>query len=720
MTQLWQRISVKRPRWVIGLSVIFLVFLGWYGFGIFGTLTAASDLAAPGTQSYEATEAIKEEFGAPSSSQIILFERKDAKLGRVDSEAYQAEVTRLLAPLEGEATSILTFGTTGADAFISHDDSSTYAVVALEDDENAYAILRSFTDRADQSKLSISIGGNDALNAEMGDVVSRELLYVELFSVPILLGLLLLFFRSFIASLIPIGIAIFTVIGGFAITRLFSNFVTIDAYAVNVITILGIGLSIDYALLSVNRFREELPKGIDYAVKKIIATSGHTIFFSGITVIACLLALSIFPIEIMRSIAVGGAAAVAVAIATTYIVLPPVLKLLGSNIDKGTVRHKKKADSEVDTSSIWYRVASLTTSRPILSLTLGLAVVGLALIPLLQFQPAGMDHNWLSRSIESGKVMTKLSDNFTSSTPDAHIVAKVDGSLGYGEKLDLSCELTDTFAQQKHINAVQSATSLAPDMSCGALKQLHTAGMVPAELQAMMDEYIGRDIIVFNAFFEDVSSAKKDTAILALRDIKKEGVEILVGGMTAEIYDVNQIYFSKTPIVVGVIAISMIALLAIALRSFVVPVQAIITNSLGIAISIALVVGIFQLGWFSGITGWPQVDGIALTAPVLVIAIAFGLAMDYSVFLFSRMREVYDETNDVKQSIRVSITKTGPIITAAAMAFFVVVAGLAFSSTLMMQMIGIGLAIAVVVDAFFVRLILVPALMTLLGRFGWK
>ena len=191
-------------------------------------------------------------------------------------------------------------------------------------------------------------------------------------------------------------------------------------------------------------------------------------------------------------------------------------------------------------------------------------------------------------------------------------------------------------------------------------------------------------------------------------------------GTVAQFYDSNHAYYKSAPWAIAIIAISMILLLAFALKSIVVPLQAIIINSIGLAISLSVIVGVFQHGWFGGLTGWPQVDGIVLAAPILVASIAFGLAMDYSVFLYSRMRETYDRTGDSTEAVREGIVKTGPIITAAAGALFVVVIGFLSSSVLFMQIIGLGMAVAVIVDAFFIRLILVPSIMTLLGKHSWR
>lgn len=716
LTSFWQKVSTKHPRKVVAVSVVLLVVLGWYGFGLFGSLSAEGDMAVKNTESHEVGEQIREEFGSSEGGQILLFESKEA--GPARSEAFLSDVEQVLERLDDDAT-VLSYVNTGSATFLSHDGEKTYALVTYQDAEQPYETLKSFVESVDEPGVSVSIGGNDALNAEMGSVVAQELLLVELISLPILLVLLLVFFRSPVATLIPIGIALFTVVGGLAITRLLSNFLTIDVYAVNIITILGIGLSIDYALLSVNRFREELPKGVDGAVKKVIATSGHTVFFSGATVIACLAALLVFPIDIMRSIAIGGAAAVAVALATTGLVLPSVLKLLGGSIDKGRIGRKKQVTAP-GKESVWYRAARLTTSRPVLSLAVGMAVIVLAFVPLLQFKPAGMTYEWLSRNIESGRVAKVLSEEFDSSSADAVVVATVSEGTDFAGIIDLSCQLTDEIGAQSGVQSVQSATTLGGGITCDNLRQMYAANLMPPELRPAMESHVSGQLVTFNVVMDEADSATKEATMLALRDLEADNVDIMVGGVVAEVYDMNQVYLKYAPYAIGIVVVSMIVLLAIALRSIVVPIQAVITNVLGLSITIGMLVGIFQLGWFSDLTGWPQVEGIALTAPILVVTIAFGLAMDYSVFLFSRMREVYDETGDPKQAIRVSIAKTGPIITAAAMAFFVVVAGLAFSSTLMMQMIGVGLAIAVVVDAFFIRLLIVPAVMSLLGRFGWK
>lgn len=718
MTAWWQKISTTYPKWVVTGSIIVFLLLGWYGFGVFNALSDSSSMDALKTESAKTSQLIEETFGTAPSNQIVLFSRTDASLGDADSAAFQAEVTELLTPLQNDASSIMTFSTTKSENFLSRDKSMTYAVVTMDgSSKEIYQTLRTFADEADQSKLSVSVGGEAALIEEMNEIVTHQLGIIELVSLPVLLVLLLFFFRSIVASFVPLGIAICTVVGAFAIARFLSQFVVIDSYAVNVITILGLGLSIDYALLSVNRFREELSGGVDHAVKRMIATSGHTIAFSGVTVMACLLSLLVFPFDIMHSIAIGGAAAVATAMATTYVVLPSVLKLLGHRIDAGRL-WKKKAVAEK--RGFWYKIASYTTSHPVISLGIGLGVVAIALVPLLQFQPGNMNYKWLARGAESQKVLQTLTEDFPSSTADITVVATLPSGLDATERLTLSCTVTEKLRHIEHVTSVMSATPVSNELPCEAIQMLSASATLPAELQLAQQNYSRDTALKFDVFLDDTDMKGEEAALLAIRNLTIPEGELLTTGTVAQFYDSNHAYYTAAPWAIVIIVVSMLVLLAAALKSFVVPFQAIIINCLGLAISLAVVVGVFQLGWFGAITGWPQVEGIVLAAPILVAAIAFGLAMDYSVFLYARMREVYDETGDSTEAIRQGIVKTGPIITAAAVALFVVVVGFLSSSVLFMQIIGLGMAVAVIVDAFFVRLILVPAIMKLVGKHSWR
>lgn len=721
MTNWWQVVSTKHPKWVIVPAAILMLILGVYGLGVFGSLTNSTAMNANGTESAEATKLIEEKFGAAPNSQVVLFTRVDESLGDAESDKFQAEVGRLLEPLQEEASSIVSYATTHSDNFLSRDKKMSYAIVNIEGEhKDIYEKLRSYADNADQSKFKISIGGEAALLSETNKIVATQLGAIELISLPILLLLLIYFFRSVVASLVPLGIAICTVLGAFAIARLLAGFIDIDNYAVNVITFLGLGLSIDYALLSVNRFREELPGGVEHAVKTMVATAGHTIVFSGITVIACLLSLLVFPFDIMHSIAIGGAAAVATAMATTYILLPSVLRLIGNRIDKGEIGVKQRDRIAKAQRNLWGRMAHATTSHPIVTLCAGIGVVLLAILPVLKFQPGELDYQWLARGAESQEVYRVMSEDFPSSNPDVTALLVMSGAIDRSDQIDASCEMTTRLARVAGVESVISATPISAQLSCSAIQMMDATDKVTPELQTVMDSYMTAGALKFDVILKAADMEGTEKILDDLRNVDTPQGELLLTGLEAQFNDSNRTYYKYAPYAVAIIGVSMIVLLSFALKSIVVPLQAVIINSISLAISLAAIVGVFQLGWFSGLTGWPSVDGIVLAAPILVAAIAFGLAMDYSVFLYSRMREVYDATGDSLEAVRQGIVKTGPIITAAAVALFVVVVGFLSSSVLFLQIIGLGMSIAVIVDAFFVRLVLVPAIMTLIGKHSWR
>ncbi len=721
MTKWWQKISTKYPWRVLAVSLVVFIGLSWYAVGLFGNLSGSSAGILKDTNASIAQDKLEENFGVSPSSQVLLFERKDAGLGEASSASYQAEVARILAPLKDEVTSITTYASTGSDAFISRDKTATYAAIATSgSSEDVYNMLTNFVDKADQTKLKISIGGIAASMQQTVKTAESELIRTELFTLPILLILLIIFFRSGVAALVPIGISILTIIGAFAIANFATRFLAIDSYAVNVITILGVGLSIDYALLSVMRFREELAKrDVEHAVRTIIKTSGHTIIFSGVTVIACLLSLLVFPIEMMRNIAVGGAAAVIMGIIVTIVILPSVLQIVGKNIDKLHLPFWRESHKNPG-KTFWAWVANFTTSHPIWSLVVGIAVVAVALLPLGSFSPGPMDSKWLARNSSSHYVSQYMDERFDIPSSAITALVTLPNNITAAERLDFSCAIKERLNAIGGVKAVISATPVSGSLSCEQIKYMVAMNMLPSQLQALMKTNMRVDALKFDIVIKDeVGSKAASRTLNEVRLIKPESGDIYVGGTLATYEDNNKLYFEAIPWSAAIIVISMLLLLSVSLRSIILPIQAIVINSIALAISVAAIVGVFQLGWFGDITGWQTVSGITLAAMILVISIAFGLAMDYSVFLYSRMREVHKLTDDPKHAIRQGVIKTGPIITAAALALFVVVAAFSGSSILFMQIIGLGLAVAVLVDAFFVRLILVPSIMALMGKFSW-
>ncbi len=720
MIRWWQEISTKKPWWVIGVSAVFMIVLGWYALGIFDHIDGGDSFSAMGTESERTSQLIEEKFGSSPTNEIILFERKDTSLGQADSSTFQAEVNRLLQPLANKVESVNTYATQPSQSYISIDKTSTYAtVVGKGTSQEIYKIMQDFADTADQSKLKISIGGMSATMEQTTNQVSSDLARTELITLPILLILLTFFFGSIVAALIPLGMSLVTIIGAFAIARFVTGFISVDSYAVNVITILGIGLSIDYALLSVNRFREEVAKGsVSQATRTIIDTSGRTIFFSGITVIACLLSLLVFPLEFLHSVAIGVTSAIAMAIVFTVVVLPSILQVIGKRINSLKIPFVHQGRGA---SRFWSLTANLTTKYPIRTLTLGLFALVVALVPLGQFQlSTSMDHHWVARGSSAQYVSRALSEDFDISAPSLTVLHSFASSISVEDQIKQSCQLTEKLRALKGVETVISPTPATPELNCDTQQQIVAYNQLPEPLQSIYAQNITAGATRYGIISSyPVGSPEAGQTLKAIRNITPANGELLVGGTEADAYDTNQAYLNSIPLAIAIIVISMFVLLAIQLNSLLIPLQAIIINLMSLAISFAAVVGVFQLGWIDTLTGWGTVDGIVMTPLVLIAPIGFGLAMDYSVFLYSRMREVYDESKQPLEAVRQGITKTGPIITAAAVMVFAVVVAFAGSSVMIMQIIGIGLGVAVLVDAFFVRLVLVPSIMALMSKASW-
>ncbi len=721
MMSWWKRVSTKHPWRVIGVASLAVVLAAWYGLGLFGAIKNSDDMAVSGTESAAARAAIEQHFGTTGQTEIVLVERVDAGLGTVESPEYQAELQRLFAPLRSAVETVNTYADQPNPALVSRSHTATYAVIVGKGNDAAAIskVLSDFVTAADQSKLKLSVGGTSTTVTQMSQRVGHDLERAELMTFPLLLILLMVFFGSTVAAIIPLGMSAVTIVGAFAVARLMTHVLTIDSYAVNVITILGIGLSIDYALLSVSRFREELRHGsVEHAVRTVVSTSGRTIFFSGVTVIVCLLTLLVFPLEFLHSIAIGSASAILVAVLLTVVVLPSILMVLGKRINAWHLPFIRQHTGE---SKLWSRLARFVTRRPLVTLVAGLVVIALALVPLGRLIIAGtMDYHYLTRGVSSRYVAEKLATEFTIKSPTMTAIMTLPPGVSETDRLQISCNMTTQLQNISGVSAVVSATPVGATLSCDQLKQAVQYGVASPQLQGLLHGFMREQALSFSLTTTDKAGTHAaDTALEATRNLHPAKGEWLVGGSAALSYDTNHVYAERIPIALAIIVIAMIVLLSIQLGSVIIPIQAIVINMISLAISFAVLVGIFQLGWIDGLTGWGTVEGVVMTPLVLVAAIAFGLAMDYSVFLYSRMHEIYQKTGDAKKAVIDGIVRTGPIITAAALMVFVVVVAFAGSSVAIMQMIGIGLAVAVLVDAFFVRLILVPSIMILMGRASW-
>lgn len=701
-----------KPIMIGGLIV--LVGAGVYGVGLFNKLSDGNDnFFASGTPSAKVDSKLKDIFGSgESETSVILFEAKDTNANVRDAK-HTAEVTRILGKLSTKT--VASYYTTGLSSFVSRDGTATYAAVTLDGTKDEqYQKLMDFASAVSSDIFKVSVGGTMVGTHQTMNQAKEDLTRAEIISLPILALLLLWFFRSPIAAAVPLIMSILTIAGGLALTRVLSHFLSIDTYSLNVITILGVGLSVDYSLLTVNRFREELASGETpmEAARTTMRTAGRTVFFSGMTVVICLLSLLFFPVGFMRSVSIGGATAVATAVIISTLLLPLALKLLGHGINKWSLRQRTSVKG-------WTRLAHISTKFPVIAISLGILIIGGIVWPIHAFQTKTFDWHVLPSNQSAYYVGKVIDEKFDQKTATLTVLAEFPSNPTPAQL----CSLAKTVSAVEGVDSIQAAyMPNAQIADCATMSYvLATMPVQATKLKEAAADFTKDNYARINIV------PTYDASDIRIRDLVKrlntvayaDGAKVSVTGTAAQARDTLDAYMQWVPYVIGTIAIAMIITLSLLLGSVVLPIQAIIINSLALFISLGVLVMIFQFGWGADLLNMTPSGGFELSIPILIFVAAFGLSMDYAVFLYSRMHEVYDLTGDPQKAIVGGVVKTGPIITAAALLLFVVVASFAASRISLMQQVGVGLATAVLVDAFFVRIFFVPAVMKLFGKVSW-
>jgi uncharacterized membrane protein YdfJ with MMPL/SSD domain len=678
--------------------VLIIATAATYGTTVFSHLDSGG-FDSPNFESYKADQLISNHFGGQQSI-IVLFSSYGGLLAT--DPQYEAAVMKTLAAARPyhDVTSISDYYNTHAPALLSKDQTQTYAVVNVSGSAasagDTTKILRpQFTSNI----LKVQTGGELSINEDFNTQIAKDLAKAETISFILLAVLLLFVFRGLVAAPLPLLLGAFGVLGAFLAVRLLTNVMTISQYAINVIILLGLGLSIDYSLFMVSRFREELRRRpAQEALTVTMKTAGRTVFFSGLTVILSLAGLLVFPINFLQSMGVGASAAVAVAMIGALTILPAMLSLLGNRVNAlsfGKVRADYQAiknNTEVSATrhSIWYRVAKTAMWRPVL--TIGVIVIPLVFFGqyFLQAQFSTADYRSLPTTSESRMVADAMNNNFPGGGSNPiQIVIQTPNSMTE------PANVAKFQSYVRYINSLPGVTGVSESISGEYV-------LINVTYNSGYDELLARDLVA------DIRTGEHPS-----------GWDIKVGGLTADLADLLTSIGTHAIYAGAVVAITLFLLLLFMFRSVIVPLEALFVNILSLSATFGLLVWVFQYGHLSRLLDFTSLGSIDATQPVLIFGIAFGLSMDYSVFLFSRIKEQYDKDRDVVQSIADGVDKTGPIITSAAILFIVVVAAFATSAIPLIKQIGIGLALAVFIDAFLVRMLLMPALMRLFGRANW-
>lgn len=703
------KLAQYHAKTVLVIAAILLVVGISYGTGVFSSLATGGATIAEGSQSDDVHKFLEGKNYEPDA--VILFQSKNG--ANVTTPEYKAEIDKILAALPDSQTK--SYFTTGSNQFVSRDNTQTFATVnfASGDKDSKFKTIEKFQSDQNSELVSVYVGGSLVANQQVNHQIEKDLTTAELISLPILAVLLLFFFRSVVAASLPLIIGIVSIIGGLSVVRLLTSVTDIDQYAINVITVLGLGLSVDYSLLMVNRFREEIkvhPK--NEALRRTVMTSGKTILFSGLTVMVSLLVLTIFPISFLRSVGIGGASALVIAMLAALTIMPAMLSLIGKNIDAWRVgpHHDKKKQG-----ARWRRIGELVMRFPLIVSGVVITLILVVAYPALHMEFKTSDFTVLPHGSSARIVGEQLDQNFDNQEPPILVVYRHDGNILSTEGIVDTYNATRAIENLEGVKSVQSITSGGSSAQLQAL--LASSVTVPPALSSMIYD---DNTTVIRVTYDGVPAGKEaQDVVTALRAQHFDRATIEVGGDPAVHYDVVAVVSSHIGWALLIIAVAMFVLLALLLRSFTIPLAAIVINTFALLATFGILVVVFQFGHGTEWTWLLKTGGIDITIPVLIFAIAFGLSMDYAVFLYSRIREEYDRTKDTREAILQGLALTGPLITQAAILLFVVVAAFASSKIAVLQQIGIGLALTVLIDAFVVRIVFVPAVMQLMGKWNW-
>jgi RND superfamily putative drug exporter len=699
------RFLVRYRVRVLGVTLLGVVLAGVFGAGAIGALSGGG-FDDPDAESSRAVAALEGTFGTGQPNLILLV---TANSGSVDDPAVAAEgramVTRLTA--EPDVSDVVSYWNGNLAPLRGQDGQRALVLARITGDDDhvmerveqlgpAYARAGPAT--------TVAIGGAAEINRQVTGQVESDLARAEAIAIPITLVLLVLAFGSVVAGTLPLAVGGIAIVGTLAVLRGIAGLTDVSIFALNLTTALGLGLAIDYSLFIVSRYREELGRGLGTAgaLAMTLRTAGRTVLFSGATVAVSLAALLIFPLYFLRSFAYAGIAVVAIATLGALVVLPALLAVLGPRIDRFRVlRTGRRRSLEHTGGAFWHRIATAVMRRPVV---VTLAAVAFLLVlgsPFLRVQFGLPDDRVLPASASSRQVADVIRDDFTARDASAlPVVAPSGGAPADLDRWAATVSGLDGVARVDGPGGIYAGGRLVSPNPAAA--GFTTGGAARFAVVPSVEP------------FSDAGEA-------LVHEIRGTSApfETLVGGPSAALVDTKDALYDRIPIALGLVALVTFTLLFLMTGSVVIPVKALVMSVLSLSAVYGAMVWIFQDGNFSDVLGFTATGTINITMPVLMFCVAFGLSMDYEVFLLSRITEEHDRTGDTTAAVAAGLERTGRIVTTAAALIAIVFLAFATSEISFIQLLGIGTALAIIIDATIIRALLVPAFMRLAGRANW-
>ncbi|QES39997.1 hypothetical protein DEJ49_02500 [Streptomyces venezuelae] len=704
-------LAIRRSRLVLIVAAVVVALMGVLGAGAFGKLLGGG-FDDPASQSSRARNVIDEKLGGETN--LVLLVR--AADGRIDAPAARRGGEALVADLkkERDLENVVSYWDTKSPDLRSKDGREALVLARvkghdMEQQENAKGVIDDYAGTYGDT-LTVKAGGSAGVSHEMGPQTEKDLVLAETIAVPLILLLLLVVFGTVVSALLPLAIALIAIVGVFAELYVVGSVTDVSIFAINLTTALGLGLGVDYALLMISRFREQLAAGasVEDAVRRTMSTAGRTVAFSAATVAAALAALMVFPQYFLRSFGYSGVGVVVIAALASLFVMPALLNVLGHRVNSGRMPWAKRARTGSPVpgtgaqASVWGRLARTAMRRPALTALPVLAVLLLAASPLLGITFGTADERVLPEDAKSREVSVSLRENFHGNDAAAlHVV--IDGDVDKAPLTAYAARLSGLDG----VARVETGTGTYADGKADATGPGNPALGRPTAQQLNVVSTL-----------TPKSDAAKDLVEEVRTTAPPAGTHPLVGGGDAELVDSNDSIASRLPLAVGLVVVTTFLLLFLFTGSVVQPLRALVLNAVSLGATIGVMTWIFQDGNLSGVLGFTA-QPMETSMTVLMFCVAFGLSMDYEVFVTSRIKELHDLGEDNESAVTGGLGHTGGIVSAAAALIAVSFFAFGTAEISFMQLFGLGSGLAILIDAIAVRGILVPAAMRLLGRSAW-
>lgn len=645
----------------------------------------------------EVMEELTKTFDFPAESLFVVFDQtSDDTIKETLQEIEKLEIAESIqSPLEDDSL---------------YKDHVAYAMLHFDSDADMTGAVDDIRETIDGEK-GVTLTGGAAINKDINSASQKDLASAEAIGLPIAIIVLLLAFGSVVAAFIPLAIGIVTVVSAFGVMTLFSETMDLSIFVMNIIPMLGLALSIDFALLLINRYKEELAKNstID-AVQTAIQTAGRSIIFSAICVFIGLGAMLVMQVEIFQNIALGGMLVVTIAVLSSITLLPSILMLLKERINKWTIIRVKPG-----ATTKWRNFASFVMKRPVTLILVALILLGIGIIPVKNMELTIPQVDSLPKTYDSRQAFELMDQEFgLGNQSTVYMIAESadgwDSTAGLGDIKKVEERLLED-------NNVTKVDTIFTASEIPTVEQWEQSLMVPeveAQLTPLLDTFVQDNKLLVPVTLNLNGSSNEAQDWAREWSEKDLGVDFKLGGQPKFNQEIFDEIFDKVGWLLAIILGSTFIILMIAFRSILIPLKAIIMNIIGLASTFGILVYIFQYGHF-GI----EETTIALIIPVIVFSLVFGLSMDYEVFLISRIQEEYMKHQNNTLATVDGLTSTSKIITSAALIMIVITGAFAFTEVMPVKQIGVGIAIAVAIDASIIRLLLVPSLMKLFGKWNW-